>query len=181
LIVAALEYSQPNLVDVLQETNKQLQRIDLEYQQIDQALQNIDQQLQIGIAHNYNYSIVRCNSLYAQSSQSLMPLQKTVSPVVPLSSYITTSFVFQVPGCGHAIARLIANAKARQTFKNRFRAGEDPAEIGSTPPNFNPKVEHYQHIDILEMVVFYNESFGITAGDTLSNRIMKFKRFLTEV
>jgi hypothetical protein len=87
---------------------------------------------------------------------------------------------FQIPGYGHEAALLIADATTQSIFNNLFPAGREPAEIGSTPPNFNAKVDRYQQIDILRMVVFYNENFGIAAQDNLEDRIAKFRRFLTD-
>ena len=54
------------------------------------------------------------------------------------------------------------------------------AVVGSTPPNFNPLLESYHHLDILRMVVFYNEDFGIQPQDSLFTRNGKFCQFLTE-
>lgn len=57
---------------------------------------------------------------------------------------------------------------------------DDIAAIGQTPPNFQPKLDSYNHIDVLRMVVFYNETFGIIPQDGLGDRIDKFRRYLTE-
>ena len=73
------------------------------------------------------------------------------------------------------------DATTQSTFNNQFPVGGEPAEIGSTPPNFDAAIDRYQQIDILRMVVFYNENFGITAQDHLEDRIAKFRRFLTDV
>jgi hypothetical protein len=75
------------------------------------------------------------------------------------------------------------NAVNQATFNNEFPENlpEDqiPA-IGSTPPDFDPRVEGYSHLDILRMVAFYNESFNILPQDNLPDRIDKFRRYLTE-
>ncbi len=84
---------------------------------------------------------------------------------------------FQIPGYGCKAVLLIADATTQSTFNNLFPASREPAEIGSTPPNFNAKIDCYQ-IDILRMVVFYNENFGIAAQDNLEDRITKFRGFL---
>jgi hypothetical protein len=52
--------------------------------------------------------------------------------------------------------------------------------VGSMPPHFDPCLEGYKHWNILQMVFFYNESFGIEPDDDLKIRVMKFRRFLTE-
>jgi hypothetical protein len=70
----------------------------------------------------------------------------------------------------------------RQTFFNRFPQNAIPADIGSRPPQFNAKVEGhvYGNIEILGMVVFYNETFGIEQADSLTDRIIKFRNSLQE-
>lgn len=52
--------------------------------------------------------------------------------------------------------------------------------IGDTPPNFQARLDGYNHIDVLRMVTFYNETFGIVPQDNLGDRIDKFRRYLTE-
>jgi hypothetical protein len=59
-------------------------------------------------------------------------------------------------------------------------ANEDAADIGSPPPDFNPYLDDYSHYNILEMVCYYNESFGIIPADNHRSRVLKFRRFLTE-
>jgi hypothetical protein len=55
-----------------------------------------------------------------------------------------------------------------------------PAEIGSKPPDFDPYVEGYATHTILEMIVFYNETFGIVPQDNYRIWLSKFRRFLAE-
>jgi hypothetical protein len=38
----------------------------------------------------------------------------------------------------------------------------------------------YQHGDILSLIIFYNENFGIVPNDSLEARVEKFRKFLTE-
>jgi hypothetical protein len=51
--------------------------------------------------------------------------------------------------------------------------------IGSTPPNFVWNAAAYQRADIINLIVFYNEDFGIVVGDSVSECVEKFHRFLT--
>jgi hypothetical protein len=51
--------------------------------------------------------------------------------------------------------------------------------IGSTPPAFNRHIANYQHGDIVKMIVFYNDDFGILVGDLVGTRVDKFRYFLT--
>ena len=54
------------------------------------------------------------------------------------------------------------------------------AKIGDVPPDFDPYVASYSLKDILEMMVFYNESFGIDAQDVLKVQVSKFCRFFVK-
>lgn len=74
----------------------------------------------------------------------------------------------------------VMDAAGRQAFHAQFPVNGNVAEVGDTPLNFNPRVEGYRHIDILRMMVFYNQTFEIVAQDDLPERINKFRRFLAE-
>jgi hypothetical protein len=53
--------------------------------------------------------------------------------------------------------------------------------VGTTPPNFIADLHTYHHNDILDLIVFYNDDFGIVQTDTASSRIESFRRFLVEI
>jgi hypothetical protein len=55
--------------------------------------------------------------------------------------------------------------------------------IGSVPVNFNghPTLAGYTHADILNLIVFYNDDFGIEAGDQIGTRTAKLRAWLTEI
>jgi len=72
------------------------------------------------------------------------------------------------------------DAAGRQAFYVQHPANGNPPLIGSTPANFNPKIDGYRHLDILRMMVFYNETFGIGVQDDLPTRAEKFRMFLTQ-
>ena len=89
----------------------------------------------------------------------------------------------QVPGNGRNLALpLVAalDAAGQQNFHAQYPQGGNAALIGATPPNFNPSLESYRHIDICKLVAFYNETFDIGPNDNLPTRINKFCRFLSE-
>ncbi|KAK0477310.1 hypothetical protein IW261DRAFT_1285824, partial [Armillaria novae-zelandiae] len=50
--------------------------------------------------------------------------------------------------------------------------------IGSTP-NFDGRIAKYSNEDILKMIIFYNDKFGIVRNDNLPERIDKFHLFLS--
>ena len=52
--------------------------------------------------------------------------------------------------------------------------------VGTVFPQFNPNVDAYQHIDILHLVIFYNDDFGILLGDQLPERKRKIRNWLME-
>ena len=56
---------------------------------------------------------------------------------------------------------------------------DTPAAVGSTPDNFRADTMACTMKEIHEMVVFYNDSFGIVGGDDLAVRRLKFVRFLS--
>ena len=60
-----------------------------------------------------------------------------------------------------------------------LRSAAHNYEVRSFPVFFKPDVDAYAHDDILDLIVFYGLGFGIKAGDSLEERIAKFRRFLT--
>jgi hypothetical protein len=52
--------------------------------------------------------------------------------------------------------------------------------IGTTPPAFDGVIENCREVDILNLIVFYNDNFGILQGDSIAVRQRKFRRVLTE-
>ena len=57
--------------------------------------------------------------------------------------------------CGHAA--LPADAQ-------NYHPG---AAIGDLPHSWNPKVEEYELVDILQLIIFYKDDFGINPGDSV--------------
>ena len=52
--------------------------------------------------------------------------------------------------------------------------------LGSSPPNFNASIDSYGHLDILKLVVFYNDAFGIVQTDPVYERKMKIRNSFSE-
>lgn len=50
--------------------------------------------------------------------------------------------------------------------------------IGTLPPNFHPRLSDYSHTDILDFVIFYNDTFGIVPGHNLKRRVELFGLYL---
>ncbi|KAK0492235.1 hypothetical protein EDD18DRAFT_1183495 [Armillaria luteobubalina] len=51
--------------------------------------------------------------------------------------------------------------------------------IGATP-KFDSRIAKYSDEDILKMIIFYNDKFGIALSDNLTERIDKFRSFLLD-
>jgi hypothetical protein len=96
---------------------------------------------------------------------------------------ITLSSSLQVPGYGRDTVLPLTNVlgpAARQNFLNNNPENGNAHPVGSVPNPFNATLESYTHAEILQMVVFYNDDFGIDPLDGLPERLMKFRQFLTE-
>jgi len=46
-----------------------------------------------------------------------------------------------------------------------------PAALGQAPPFYNADIDTYQHGDVLRLVKFYNDGFGIVLDDGLPTRL----------
>ena len=54
-----------------------------------------------------------------------------------------------------------------------------PAALGQAPPFYNVDIDTYQHGDVLRLVEFYNDGFGIVLDDRLPTHQQKFHTWLT--
>jgi len=172
---ASIEFAPQNIFNSLQQINNRLENMD-------GCLQTIDDHVQIGLAQTANLRVVSCNT-QLQALLQLFPLQKTVG-LVQLAVLLDYDTIHdQVAGYGRDLALPFINVMdgvGRQTFHIQFPPNGYVPLIGSTPPNFNSRLEAYRHLDILRMMVFYNETFDIDVQDDLPGRINKFRRFLCE-
>ena len=53
-----------------------------------------------------------------------------------------------------------------------------PSAIGTTPPGFNPALSEYHKQDIVRLIMFYNDNFGIVQGENLLTAISRFHYWL---
>ncbi|KAF5379374.1 hypothetical protein D9615_006648 [Tricholomella constricta] len=109
------------------------------------------------LASMYNFRVLRRNSR-VQSPHLLDPLQKTI------------------PGHGLVLARAVSD---QDLVQHDLVAPAQPAAIGTLPPSFNTDTNAYENADILALIIFYNEDFGITNNDPIDIRIQKLRNFLT--
>ncbi|PBK95851.1 hypothetical protein ARMGADRAFT_1142229 [Armillaria gallica] len=90
------------------------------------------------------------------------------------------------PGSGYDLARDVCKMDLdNQVDKDRLpkmSADSDPPKVGSLPchESFNGQIMTYSHSKIREMIIFYNDNFGIICTDSLSERIDKFRSFLSD-
>jgi hypothetical protein len=68
--------------------------------------------------------------------------------------------------CGHA-------ALCAQDYQPNAAAGD-------VPNPWNPNVNAYQFMDILRLIIFYNDDFGINAGDLVDAMRQKVRNWLVE-
>ena len=54
------------------------------------------------------------------------------------------------------------------------------AAVGDKPNPWNSSVDAYQLVDILWLVIFYNDDFGIDAGDLVDLMRQKVRAWLVE-
>ena len=54
------------------------------------------------------------------------------------------------------------------------------ASIGDVPNSWNPKVEEYELVDIVLLIIFYKDDFGINPGDSVDAGRDKILSWLVE-
>ncbi|KAF9038853.1 hypothetical protein BDZ89DRAFT_404192 [Hymenopellis radicata] len=81
----------------------------------------------------------------------------------------------KIPGSGHALANAVRPANSAP-----MPALNPEPRIGDVPPAFSGRIAAYNNADILRLITFYNEDFGIVAGDPLALRNDKFRVFISE-
>jgi hypothetical protein len=62
-----------------------------------------------------------------------------------------------------------------------FAANEPPAEIGAPPSFFNGSIDALEHLDILKLIYFYNDTMGVEARHDLAERKVAVYNFLTSL
>jgi hypothetical protein len=87
------------------------------------------------------------------------------------------NFIFQINGDGHNLALAICGHAVLPVAAQIFQPN---AAIGDVPNPWNAQIDAYQHMDILQLVIFYNHGFGIVAGDPIPVRRHKVRTWLVE-
>lgn len=81
----------------------------------------------------------------------------------------------QVPGSGLAVAIALRPASVAAAA---IVAPAVVGVVGALPPNFSAILSDYEHMDLLNLMIFYNHSFGIAPGTNLKRRIELFGLYL---
>jgi hypothetical protein len=53
-----------------------------------------------------------------------------------------------------------------------------PVTLGQAPPFYNADIDAYRHGDILRLIEFYNDGFGIVLADMLTTRKQKVRTWM---
>jgi hypothetical protein len=54
-------------------------------------------------------------------------------------------------------------------------------QIGEVPNDFDFDLSSYSHTDILNLIIFYNQSFEVVQTDNLLRRTEKFHYFIAQI
>jgi len=122
-------------------------------------LQHMSNRLDVISAITHNTRIVSRNA-QRRAPHPYLPLQKSIA------------------GDGLVLAQAVAPNVAT---RNALVAPVQIPLLGDIPPNFNPNLPSYTHDDILQLIIFYNDDFGIVQADRIPSRIDSFRRFLSEI
>ena len=143
---------------------------------MNQRFDAMDQRLDVVLAISQNNWILSRN-LQSPTLQRVSPLQKTVSlqKLTILSS--------------NGISTILGAWQWYRTCSCHLREYSKSAASSCPPcrgtqhrvntPNFIDNAAAYQRSDIISLIVFYNEDFGIVAGDTVSQCVEKLHQILT--
>jgi len=134
-------------------------------------------------AMRINSNLRRANMAFYTSSQTsggptidrFSPLEKEVRKESLRFAIHLLIVMSQFTGDGIELANTVKPHNHPQIL----RSAAHNYEVGSFPDFFKPDIDAYAHDDILDLIVFYGLGFGIKAGDSLEERIAKFRRFLT--
>ena len=113
-----------------------------------------------------------------KSPTTLFPTPEISMPVLLYQVSLVMIFCLQIAGDGLPLAQAVAHNIATQ---NALVPLAQIPPLGALPPNFNHHITCYDHSNILKLIIFYNEDFGIVQGDTVPIRIEKFCLFLSEI
>jgi hypothetical protein len=66
-------------------------------------------------------------------------------------------------------------------FRDELVALDPIPKIGEVPDDFDFDLPSYSHTDILNLIIFYNQSFDIVQTDNILARTEKFRYFIAQI
>ncbi|KAF8163427.1 hypothetical protein B0H34DRAFT_323004 [Crassisporium funariophilum] len=147
-------------VDIGQALGRIVNRLDVMNNRLDAMNNRLDamnNRLDVIVAFSHNTRLITSNSRGV--AQQYLPLHKTV------------------PGNGLQLAiTAFGNVVALQQVL--VAPAQEPV-LGTIPLNFDNNYITYNRADIVRLIIFYNQDFGIVRGDTLPECIEKLHIFFT--
>lgn len=128
---------------------------------------NVGQQLERLAAQTSNNRILAFNRLLPVGMGYRPPVKENPGSGIALAVQLNPP-ALQLP---QQLVVLQANAAAGNPAP--------PAALGQAPPFYNDNIDAYHHGDVLRLVEFYNDGFGIVVGDGLPTRKQKFRTWMT--
>ncbi|TDL22525.1 hypothetical protein BD410DRAFT_839606 [Rickenella mellea] len=98
--------------------------------------------------------------IISRNSRILVP-----NPLAPLQK--------STPGDGRNLAQPLLTAGVH------LPPAAAAANVGAFPPAFNGDPTSYTHQEIINLIVFYNDAFGIVVGDVLTTRRNKLREWMS--
>jgi hypothetical protein len=176
---AQAEYGAGNINQLLANMQQQLLQIGNDIRDVRADVRAVELQVRIARAETTNAWITTRN-FQIQGGLELAPRQKTVSHQ-NCPKFLRLAERYQIEGSGLLLAEGLATSVANRDALHVAFQDHPLANIGDVPPFFRPEIELYQHSHILLLIAFYNDNLGITLHDTLPQRHIKLRKFLTEL
>jgi hypothetical protein len=63
-------------------------------------------------------------------------------------------------------------------LQHHLVAPEQDPQLGTVPPNFRALFPSSTEADIISLIIFYNNNFGIVQGETVQTSLQKIGAFL---
>ncbi|KAG2354802.1 hypothetical protein BDR07DRAFT_1428396 [Suillus spraguei] len=127
-----------------------------------QQIQVTVQQQQVILQRNQamiaNIRLTKRNDMVPRDGEEFTPLQKITS--------------------GHGRDLAIQASRQEQLHLIPPVTAIQVAEVGTCPPFWNPVTDGYTTKDIFQLIIFYNDDFGIQPTDNMDARKSKFRRWL---
>jgi len=177
-IVAELRRLNQQLQDMNRNTNQQLQDMNRNTnQQLQDMNRNMNERFQ-GLERNMNErfqetlaQIARGNSM-KENIRIISRNARNLNKGGPFALLKKTN-------AGHGYELAAERRQEAHTVDNVLRVPDEIPPIGSVPQGFGNYPTRFSHADIVRLIIFYNDDFGIIQQDDLAERRLKLTSFLT--